>query len=431
MSSKKLDSWPSVSLLDVVESIVDNRGRSAPTSTVGIPLIATKCIKEDGLYPTRDGIRYVSKEVYDTWFRGHPSPGDVIIVNKGTPGLVCQVPEPVDFCIAQDMVALRPHRERVDPDYLLAALRSKEFKEQVEGLHVGTLIPHLKKSDFHRLRVPLPPLLIQQEIGGFYCDLSRRIELNRRMNRTLVAAAAAIFKSWFVDFDPVVAKVDGREPFGMGAETAALFPAHFTESAVGSTPEGWELGSIQQIARYINGRNFTKGATGTGRMVIRIAELNTGLGGSTVFNDVDAHSDNVAFPGDLLFSWSGSLDVYRWHREEALVNQHIFKVVYSEYPQWFVFHHLREAMPLFQGIAADKATTMGHIKREHLSHADVVLPPRPVLDAAGHYIGPLYDKVHQNERESLALTKIRDMLLPRLLSGELPVKTAEKMLAAV
>ncbi len=93
-------------------------------------------------------------------------------------------------------------------------------------------------------------------------------------------------------------------------------------------------------------------------MVIRIAELNSGTGGSTVYNDVPADSDNVAYPGDLSFSWSGSLNVYHWHGDEALINQHIFKVVCADYPQWFVHFHLREAMPFFQGIAADKATTM-------------------------------------------------------------------------
>src|SRR5260221_7683969 len=126
--------WPYVPLPDVLAHIVDNRGRTAPVAHSGIPLIATDCIKEDALYPVRQNLRYVSKETYETWFRGHPEPGDVILVNKGTPGRVCQVPAPVDFCIAQDMVALRARPTVVDSDYLLAALRSSEFKEQVEGL---------------------------------------------------------------------------------------------------------------------------------------------------------------------------------------------------------------------------------------------------------------------------------------------------------
>ena len=117
------DQWQYEVLSDLVSEIVDNRGRSAPTADAGIPLIATNCIKEDGLYPVYENIRFVSSDAYNNWFRSHPEPGDIIIVNKGTPGLVCQVPDPVDFCIAQDMVALRADESRVDREYLLAALR--------------------------------------------------------------------------------------------------------------------------------------------------------------------------------------------------------------------------------------------------------------------------------------------------------------------
>jgi type I restriction enzyme S subunit len=160
-------------------------------------------------------------------------------------------------------------------------------------------------------------------------------------------------------------------------------------------------------------------------MVIRIAELNSGQGGSTVFNDVKADPDNVACPGDLVFAWSGSLDVYRWHGDDALVNQHIFKVICNGFPQWFVYYHLRDAMPFFQGIAADKATTMGHIKREHLAQWPVAKPPAEILEAANKYIRPLYARIHQDEKQSRTLVALREALLPRLLSGELRVKDAD------
>lgn len=183
------------------------------------------------------------------------------------------------------------------------------------------------------------------------------------------------------------------------------------------------MGTVADLARYVNGRNFTKNATGTGRMVVRIAELNSGPGGSTVYNDVKAEPENVVHPGELLFAWSGSLDVYRWHRDEALVNQHIFKVVCEAYPQWFVHFHLCEAMPFFQGIAADKATTMGHIKREHLRQAELALPPDAVLKYAGEQIEPIYAQMLANERESLRLAATRDALLPVLLSGEVRLRS--------
>ena len=162
-------------------------------------------------------------------------------------------------------------------------------------------------------------------------------------------------------------------------------------------------------------------------MVIRIAELNSGPGPSTAYSDTVAAPEHVAKPGDLLFSWSGSLGVYRWVRDEALINQHIFKVVCDSFPQWFVHQHLAEALPFFQGIAADKATTMGHIKREHLLQWDIAIPPGEVLEVVDQLIGPLYDHVFVNERESLILVALRDTLLPELLSGEIRVRDAEKL----
>src|SRR5439155_8607087 len=114
------------------------------------------------LYPTYEDVRFVSPETYDTWFRGHPRPGDIIFVNKGTPGRVCLVPDPVDFCIAQDMVAIRANEKKVYPRFLLALLRSHAVQAKIEQMHVGTLIPHFKKGDFGKLLLRIPNRKIQE-----------------------------------------------------------------------------------------------------------------------------------------------------------------------------------------------------------------------------------------------------------------------------
>lgn len=324
------------------------------------------------------------------------------------------------------VVVTRP--DLIDLDYLYWVFLWKEFNQELVASSSGTKIVHTAPTRIEAFRFSRPPLDEQRAIARILRSLDDKIELNRRMNRTMESMAQAIFRSWFVDFEPVSAKREGRKPVGMDDATAALFPEHFEESSMGPIPTGWRPGSTADIARYVNGKNFTKNATGTGRMVIRIAELNSGPSGSTIYNDIKADPENTAFPGDLLFSWSGSLDVYRWHRNEALVNQHIFKVVCGEYPQWFVHFHLQEAMPFFQGVAADKATTMGHIKREHLSQPDVALPPAELIAAANRIIQPLYDRMLRSERQNLSLAAQRDALLPQLLSGELRVCQAERMI---
>ena len=160
-----------VSFTDLLSKIVDNRGRSCPVGKSGIPLIATNCIDRSNLYPSYETTRFVSEETYKTWFRGHPEPGDILFVCKGSPGRTNWVPDPVDFCIAQDMVAVRANPKKVDPKYLFAALRSPTVQSQIDNMHVGTMIPHFKKGDFGKLNIPVPSLVVQQEIGDLYFAL--------------------------------------------------------------------------------------------------------------------------------------------------------------------------------------------------------------------------------------------------------------------
>ncbi len=404
---------------DLLLDIIDNRGRTCPVSPEGLPLIATNCITNDRLYPSYDTDRHVSQETYTTWFRGHPLPGDLIFVCKGSPGRVCMAPDPVDFCIAQDMVAIRANPERVYPRFLFAILRSPIVQGRIGNMHVGSLIPHFKKGDFDKLLIPVPDKTTQKCIGDMYFELSAKIESNRRTSRALERVARAIFRAWFVDFEPVKAKATGARSFpGMPREAFEALPSRLVDSELGPIPEGWKVSSLSEIARYVNGKPFTKDAKDSGRMIIRIAELNSGPGSSTKYSDVKAEPDNTAYFGDILFAWSGSLDVYRWHRDEAIVNQHIFKVIPLNTPSWFVYYHLREAMPTFKAIASDKATTMGHIQRHHLEQARIATPSTCLWSAAGGIINPLYTLSLKLERESILFADIRDYLLPQLLTGQ-------------
>ncbi|MPZ63114.1 MAG: hypothetical protein GEU93_17855 [Propionibacteriales bacterium] len=188
---------------------------------------------------------------------------------------------------------------------------------------------------------------------------------------------------------------------------------------------------LSSLAHFVNGRAFTRDASGTGRIVIRIAELNSGLGGSTVYNDIDVPDDHLARPGDLLFAWSGSLTVARWFRPEAIVNQHIFKVIPKDgHPLWFVNQALRMKLLEFKAIAADKATTMGHIQRRHLDEP-VVLPAKDQIDRLDDLMSGFWDRALAAEEENLRLEITRDELLPLLMSGKVRVRNAEKVVEEV
>jgi type I restriction enzyme S subunit len=388
---------------ELLGEVIDNRGKTCPTAERGIPLIATNCIRNELLYPTYDKVRYVSQETYDTWFRGHPQPGDIIFVNKATPGRVCLVPDPIDFCIAQDMVAVRANPKKVYPKYLFAVLRSPSVQEKIEQLHVGTLIPHFKKGDFNKLLLPVPKRDLQEFIGDIYFNFSNKIELNRRMNETLEALAQSLFKSWFADA---------------------------TQSAL---PKGWTERALYDCADYVNGaafRNEHFSAERQGLPVIKIGELKDGITAQTKFCEIEREPKYRINSGDILFSWSGSpdtsIDIFIWTEGEGWLNQHIFKIQFKRpIEKFFVYYLLRHLKPVFIEIARDKQTTgLGHVTGQDLKRLKTFFPTDDVLQKFNGVVEPLFQKVYSNLYESRTLAALRDALLPKLLSGELRVPTA-------
>ena len=188
---------------------------------------------------------------------------------------------------------------------------------------------------------------------------------------------------------------------------------------------------LSDTADFVNGKAFTKGASGTGRVVVRIAELNSGLGGSTVYSDAEVEDKHVARPGDILFAWSGSLTLNRWFRADAIVNQHIFKVIpKASYPSWLVYELISAKLADFKSIAADKATTMGHIQRHHLDES-VAVPTPDEITRMDALMSPLWERALNAEQESLTLAELRDTLLPELMSGRLRVRDAEKKIEEI
>ncbi|MDN5626244.1 MAG: restriction endonuclease subunit S, partial [Acinetobacter sp.] len=301
-----------ITLADALEFVVDNRGKTVPTTEKGFPLIATNCISNDNLYPSFLNVRYVSTDTYNNWFRSHPLPDDIIITNKGSQnGAVCFVPNPVTFCIAQDMVALRAKRDLIYPKFLFAALRSQEVQNQIKNLNVDGVIPHFKKADFNKLKLPNPCYKNQKIIGDFYFNFCEKINLNNQINQTLESIAQALFKSWFVDFDPVrakiVAKQEGNNPefaamcvisgksevelhqmaeddFAELQATAALFPDELVESELGEVPKGWEVNSLGNICNFTPGSAFKpeyQGQTQGEIPFIKVSDMN--LNGNEIF----------------------------------------------------------------------------------------------------------------------------------------------------
>jgi type I restriction enzyme S subunit len=299
------------------------------------------------------------------------------------------------------------------------------MRNRIQHQATGSVQDNINIETLERLSFPVPPLAEQRAIAAVLGVLDDKIELNRRMNATLEAIARALFQSWFVDFDPVRAKLDGRQPVGLDMGSAALFPEHLEETALGHTPKGWEVGSLDKIAEYLNGLALQKYPPGDGPTlpVIKIAQLRKGDSGGADRCNTDLPPSFIVHDGDVLFSWSGSLEIELWCGGPGALNQHLFKVTSREFPKWFYYlwtlYHLDE----FRLIAADKATTMGHIQRGHLRTAKVLIPPLPLLDAMSRTMLGLIDQLIASKIQSRSLATLRDALLPQLLSGSLEIKS--------
>lgn len=274
-----------------------------------------------------------------------------------------------------------------DPRFVYYLLRTLDFI----GYNSGSAQPSLNRNYIGNIQVSIPTAPEQRSIGRLLGSLDDKIAVNDR----IVQASDELRQLRFQEF--MLTRVD----------------------SVVDRP-------LSSIADFINGRAFTKDASGTGRMVVRIAELSSGPGGSTTYNDIEVPAQHLALPGDVLFSWSGSLMVVRWFRPEAIVNQHIFKVVPHEgIPDWLAFELIAGKLETFRRIAAGKATTMGHIQRHHLDEV-VSMPNEAAIPELDAQLCPLWDRALAAEQESLTLVRLRDRLLPGLMSGEVRVRDAER-----
>ncbi|MDX8525131.1 restriction endonuclease subunit S [Mesorhizobium sp. MSK_1335] len=350
------------------------------------------------------------------------------------------MPDDLPSFLVQRVARLRGTRH-LRTRFLRYVIGSRAFTDYILGVQTGTAVPHISGGQIKGYQFRLPPIPEQEQIAEVLGSLDDKIELNRRMNQTLEGMAQAIFRDWFVDFGPTRRKIGGAtDPVEiMGglvtdpdrARTLAdFFPAALSDNGL---PEGWREKGLDEIAEFLNGLALQKypAKDDTDSLpVIKIAELRNGVSANTGRASRDVPSKYVVRDGDFLFSWSGSLLAKFWTEGEGALNQHLFKVSSDQYPAWFFSLWVHHHMESFRHTAASKATTMGHIQRSHLRAAKTACPPDHVVSAMTATLGPISEKAVQNSLENRTLTATRDLLLPKLMSGELRLRDAEVELEA-
>jgi len=428
-------------LKSLLKNVVDNRGKTCPVAETGFPLIATNCVKNSTLFPTLEKVRFVSDATYNNWFRGHPEPNDLIFVLKGAPGQVCLAPEPLNFCIAQDMVALRADESIVYPPYLFAALRSRSVQSAIKNMHVGTMIPHFKKGDFDKLDIPIPNAEVQKEIGDGYLEFCRKIELNRRMNATLEAMAQAIFKDWFVDFGPTRRKADGETdpvkilggliPDPMKAKkVAALFPDSVTDDGL---PTAWGITSFIDFIQIIGGgtpktskEEFWNGPipwfsvkdtpNGSDCFVFKTEKTITpaGLNGS---------SAKLIEKGTTIISARGTVGNLAIAGQDMTFNQSCYALKPKTGDAiYFTFLATQRVVQRLKDMA--HGSVFSTITRGTFESVDFPNISAHLVEQFESICSPLFTKIRANVEENQTLAETRDYLLPKLMSGEVRVGDA-------
>ena len=393
--------WNNIKLKNIIAKIIDNRGKSAPISDNGIyPIIEINAI--GGFYPDYSKIRkYVSSDIYNSWFRaGHPEENDILIPTVGTIGITSMM-DKTQACIAQNIIALRLCPD-VNPLYVYYFLKSDYTKQHLINLNIGGVQPSIKVPHLLELSIPLPKLKVQNAIANILHSIDQKIELNRQINDNLEQQAQALYKSWFVDFEPFK---DGE----------------FIESELGQIPEGWQCIPFSMFvseSKAKTGKIGIKEYSVTNNGIFpRDAKYNKSLSQSSTKNKLILY-------GDLVFGMSR--DILNWgvmQEEQGGVSSAytVYNInsgiVNSTYLELFI----KSRIHLFSDLIRPAAREGQGIDKSVLQTKVLLCPPQEVLDTFWPLYNSVTNQIQRTTTEINFLGDVRDTLLPKLMSGELKI----------
>ena len=422
--------WPELTLEECLDALIDYRGKTPTKTESGIPLVTAKVIKGGRIETPTE---FIAPEEYDSWMRrGIPATGDVVLTTEAPLGEVAQLGSE-KVALAQRVITLRGKKDFLDNTYLLYLFMTEEMQDQLKARATGTTVLGIKQSELRKVMIKAPPLVVQRSAANVLKNLDDRIALLRETNATLEAIAQALFKSWFVDFDPVHAKARGEPPQGMDDATAALFPDSFEESELGMIPKGWRAGELGEMLALRNER--TKPSDETKSLPYVPIE---NIGAKTPFlaefkSGEDANSSLILFKeGDILF---GAMRPY-FHKVciapfKGVTRTTVFTLS-ARNPKASAFALLLT----YQDSTVDYATqhsegsTIPYAKwKNSLERMPVLIPPDSVQEGFSVIVKSFIDRANANVQQAQTLTQLRDTLLPKLISGQLQLPEAEALLA--
>jgi len=415
------------SLLSEVADVVDSLHKTPSYTGQGFPMVRVTDVKYGELL--LEGTQKVDEQTYMEFSRRYmPKWGDIIITRVGTYGVTARVVD-TEFCLGQNTAAIIPRT--INSRYLYVALNSSQLRSQIESSVVGSTQKTLSLKCINGLQIPRLGEFAETKIAELMGALDDRIALLRETNATLEAIVQALFKSWFVDFDPVHARARGEEPAGLAPEVAALFPDSFEESELGKVPKGWCYSTVEQSFILTMGQSppgNTYNDTGEG---LPFYQGRTDFGFRFPTQRVFCTKPTrLAQTRDTLVSVRAPVGDVNMALEACALGRGVAGVRHPEGHQSFVFYSIRGLKSHFE-LYDGEGTVFGSINKKDFQALPVVLPTALVLQAFESLATPLDAQVESNELRLRTLADLRDTLLPRLISGQLRLPEAEAMVREV
>jgi type I restriction enzyme S subunit len=383
----------------------------------GIPLLRGKNIKPYAI--DYSDLKFIDSDTHLKWKKSSLAPGDVVLVRVGIPGTCCVIPENIGDINAASLVILKPNTDKLDPYYLSAYLNSLHGRKQIKSLNVGSVQSVLNVNIAKKIKIPNHSLEEQKKISRILNILNSKIELNQKMNETLEEIAKTLFKSWFIDFDPVRAKAEGR-PSGLSKEISDLFPDSFEESELGEIPKGWGLIKVEDIAKVTSGK-----APPQREISKSDSSPFTIFGGA---GPIGFCSKPLEFNKPAIITGRvGTLGKVFFINEECWISDNSILICDAGLYTSIIFSILN----LMDMSALNVGSTQPLVTGKDIKNINLNKPPKIVLEKFTSFFDLIKSKQSTLEREVYCLIKLRDTLLPKLISGELKITDAESLVEEV
>ncbi|MFC1478746.1 restriction endonuclease subunit S [Candidatus Margulisiibacteriota bacterium] len=382
-----MSEWKEYVLEDVIDKFIDYRGKTPKKTDSGVPLVTAKIVKSGRILEPNE---FIARKDYDNWMtRGLPEIDDIVLTTEAPLGEIALIKDK-NIALAQRVITLRAKKNMAYNPFIKYYFQSAQGQYELESRASGTTVFGIKAAVLKKVPILLPPLPKQKAIAAVLSSLDDKIDLLHHQNKTLEAMAETLFRQWFVE----------------------------------EVQAGWAERPLSGIADFLNGlacQKYTPKNEIDKLPVLKIKELKNGFSEDSDWATTDVNPEYFVESGDVIFSWSASLLVKIWDGKKCILNQHLFKVTSTLFPKWFYYQWCKYHLEEFISIASSHATTMGHIKRGDLDTAMVLVPSITELEKMNTIMQPITDKTMENNNQIHTLEKLRDTLLPKLMSGEVRI----------